>query len=59
MPGRGLALGAVLFLIGLLSFLTVAVMVQDGPDVLTVVSIVILAMFGFGVVGALNQPPDE
>jgi hypothetical protein len=59
MPGRRLALAAVLGLIGLLTFLTVAAMVQDGPSALTVVSVVILALFGFGVVGALTQPPDE
>jgi hypothetical protein len=59
MPGRTLALAAVLVLIGVLSLLTVAAMVQDGPDILTVVSILILALFGFGVVGALSQPPDE
>jgi len=59
MPGRRLALAAVLGLIGLLTFLTVASMVQDGPTPLTVVSVVILALFGFGVVGALTQPPDE
>jgi len=59
MAGRNLALAAALALIGLLAFLTVAAMVQDGPDVLTVVSLLILALFGFGVVGALTQPPDE
>jgi hypothetical protein len=59
MTGRNLALGAVLAFIAALTALTVAAMVQDGPDVLTVISIVILAMFGFGVVGALTQPPDE
>ena len=59
MPGRNLAFAAVLALIAVLAFLTVAAMVQDGPDVLTVVSLLILALFGFGVVGALSQPPDE
>jgi hypothetical protein len=59
MPGRTLALGATLLLIGLLTFLTVSSMVQDGPTALTVISVVILALFGFGVVGALTQPPDE
>ena len=59
MPGRNLALAGALTLIAILAFLTVAVMVQDGPDVLTVVSVIILALFGFGVVGALTQPPDE
>jgi hypothetical protein len=59
MPGRTLALGATLALIALLTFLTVSSMVQDGPTALTVISVVILALFGFGVVGALTQPPDE
>jgi hypothetical protein len=59
MRGRSLVLAAVLGFIAVLTALTIGAMVQDGPDVLTVVSIVILAMFAFGVVGALNQPPDE
>jgi hypothetical protein len=59
MPGRNLALAAVLGLIVLLTFLTVNAMVQDGPDVLTAISLLILALFGFGVVGALTQPPDD
>ncbi len=59
MPGRTLALWAVCGLIALLTFLTVAALVQNGPDVLTVISLLILALFGFGVVGALTQPPDE
>ena len=59
MPGRRLALVAVFALIALLAFLTVSSMVQDGPSGLTVVSVLILALFAFGVVGALNEPPDE
>jgi hypothetical protein len=59
MPGRRLALASALGLIGLLTFLTVASMVKNGPDALTVISVLILALFGFGVVGALTQPPDE
>ena len=59
MPGRRMALGAALTLIGVLSFLTVVLMVQDGVNARTVVSLLILALIGFGVVGALTQPPDE
>ena len=59
MPGRRLALTAALTLIAVLSFLTVALMVQDGVNVRTVVSLLVLALIGFGVLGALNQPPDE
>jgi hypothetical protein len=59
MPGRRLALGAALTLIAVLTFLTVALMVQDGVNARTVVSLLILALIGFGVLGALTQPPDE
>jgi hypothetical protein len=59
MPGRRLALTAALTLIAVLTFLTVALAVQDGVNARTVVSLLILALVGFGVVGALTQPPDE
>lgn len=59
MPGRRLALSAALALIAVLTFLTVALMVQDGVNARTVVSLLILALIGFGVVGALTQPPDD
>ena len=35
--------------------LTLAVAVAQGPDVLTVLSLLVLAMFGFGVFGALGS----
>jgi hypothetical protein len=59
MPGRRLALGSALALIAVLTFLTVVLMVQDGVNARTVLSLLILALIGFGVVGALTQPPDE
>jgi hypothetical protein len=59
MPGRRLALTAALTLIAVLTFLTVTLMVQDGVNVRTVVSLLVLALIGFGVLGALSQPPDE
>ena len=59
MPGRTLALAGALGVIGLLAFLTVSVIVQHGVDVLSAISILILAVLGFGVLGALRQPPDE
>ena len=50
-------LAAALLLVVILAALTVSVAVRNGPDVLTVVSLLILAMLGFGVVGALREPP--
>jgi hypothetical protein len=45
--------------IGLLAFLTVRAAVTDGISGLLVISILILAVLGFGVLGALTTPPDE
>ncbi len=55
---RQVALVAVLAMIGLFAFLTLSVAIRDGVDILTVVSIIVLAMFAFGIVGALRHPPD-
>ena len=48
-----------LVFIALLAALTIHALVQGGPDILTVLSLLVLALFGFGVVGALRHPPDE
>jgi hypothetical protein len=42
-----------------LAALTIHAAAQGGVDVLTAFSLLILAMLGFGVVGALRQPPAE
>ena len=59
MPGRTAALVATLALIGLLGYLTLNVMIREGFDILVATSLLILALFGFGVVGALINPPKE
>jgi hypothetical protein len=56
---RNLVLGASLVLICLLGFLTVTVLVSQGLDILVIVSLLILALLGFGVLGALTSPPPE
>ncbi len=40
-----------------LVYLTVAVIIKRGLDPLVVLSLLILALFGFGIVGALRHPP--
>jgi hypothetical protein len=59
MSARTLALGGSLVIIGLLGFLTISVAVEHGVDVLVLVSLLILALLGFGVIGALTTPPDK
>jgi hypothetical protein len=51
-------LAAALAFIVLLGGLTVAVVIEHGPDILTVGSLLVLAMFAFGIVGALRHPPE-
>jgi hypothetical protein len=52
-------LATALVFIAVLAVLTIHALVEGGPDILTVLSLLVLALFGFGVVGALRHPPDE
>lgn len=56
---RTLVLVASLAFICLLGFLTVRVAARDGITVLVVASVVILALLGFGVIGALTESTDD
>ena len=59
MSARNLVLVGSLVMICLLGFLTVSVLVQEGIDILVVVSLLVLALLGFGVLGALTSPPPD
>jgi hypothetical protein len=59
LTARNAVLAAALALIGLLAFLTISVAAEHGVDVLVVVSLIVLALLGFGVLGALTTPPDD
>jgi hypothetical protein len=48
---------AAFLLVTVLAGLTIYVAIRNGPDVLTVLSLMILAMLGFGIFGALREPP--
>jgi hypothetical protein len=56
---RKTVLVATLAMIALLGGLTVATVVRDGPDPLTLLSLLVLALFGFGILGALREPPKS
>jgi hypothetical protein len=56
---RTLVLLASLGIICLLGFLTVSVAVREGIDVLVVASLIVLALLGFGVLGALTSRPSD
>jgi ABC-type transport system involved in multi-copper enzyme maturation permease subunit len=57
--GRNFVLVAALAMIGLLAFLTISVAISDGVSALVVISVGILAVLGFGVIGALTEKHDE
>jgi hypothetical protein len=59
LTARNATLAAALALIGLLAFLTIRVAAEHGVDVLVVLSLIVLALLGFGVLGALTTPPDD
>ena len=52
---RFLVVGLALAFTALLAFLTLFVIFQTGPDVLTVLSLIVLALLFFGIFGALGQ----
>jgi hypothetical protein len=56
---RNVILASALLFIAVLGGLTAVVVVRNGPDVLTIGSLLVLAMFGFGIVGALRHPPRQ
>jgi hypothetical protein len=57
--GRTLVLLGSLGIISLLAFLTVTVAIEEGVDILVVVSLIVLALLLFGVLGALTTPPSD
>ena len=56
---RDVALVAALALIGLFTFLTLDVVAREGVDVLTLLSLLVLALLGFGILGALFERRDR
>jgi len=56
---RTAVLGAALAFTALLAFLTLYVLFQEGPDVLTITSLIVLALFVIGIFGALGSPPEN
>lgn len=59
MAARTLVLALCLLLVGGLAVLTVKVAIDDGVSVLVVISLLLLALIGVGVFGALLDSRDE
>jgi hypothetical protein len=56
---RKVILAIVLVFTIALAGLTIEVAINEGPDILTALSLLVLALFAFGIVGALRHPPEE
>jgi hypothetical protein len=57
---RQIILAVVLVFTLVLAYLTVRVAIEQGVDFLVVCSLLVIALFSFGIVGALlEEPPDE
>ena len=56
---RTLVAGVALAFTAVLAFLTLYVIFNSGPDVLSVLSLLVLALFFFGIFGALGSGPRE
>ena len=56
---RTFVLIASMGIICLLAFLTVSVTLREGIDILVVLSLIVLALLGFGVLGALTSTPPD
>ena len=56
---RAGVLGVALAFVVTLLALTVHAAASGGIDILTVLSVLVLTLFGVGVVGALVHPPDR
>lgn len=59
MNARTAVLVASLGLIGLLTYLTIRVVIKDGFTPMVALSLLILALLSVGVIGALTTPPEE
>lgn len=55
---RTVVLVLALAMIGLLAYGTLSDAASNGVSILTVLSVIVLAMFAFGIVGALREPED-
>jgi len=56
---RQLVLAVALVFIAGFAFLTVAAAIEQGITAATLLSIFIVALLGFGIVGALRNPPPK
>ena len=56
---RTVVTGVALLFICAMAFATVYVLITEGPDVLTLIGLVVVAVLSLGVFGALTEPSPK
>jgi hypothetical protein len=56
---RDVVLAVALVFVGAFAYLTLRVLITEGFDILVGVSLLVLALLGFGVLGALTSRDDR
>ena len=56
---RTVVTAVALLFIGAMAFATVYVLIEEGPDVLTLVGLLVVAVLSLGVFGALTEPSPK
>jgi len=57
-PRTAITLVALVFVCAM-AFATVYVLLTEGPDVISLTGVVVVALLAFGIFGALSEPPDR
>jgi hypothetical protein len=52
-------MGVSLVIIGAMAFATVYVLIEEGPDVLVLIGLLVVAVLSLGVFGALTEPSPK
>ena len=56
---KTVVLAVALLFIGAMAFATVYVLIDKGPDVLTLIGLIVVAVLSLGVFGALTEPSKK
>ena len=57
-PRTGITVLALVFVCAM-TFATVYVLITEGPDIISLIGVVVTALLAFGIFVALTEPPDR
>ena len=59
MNPRTVITAVALVFIAAMAFATVYVLLTEGPDLISLIGVLVVALLAFGIFGALSEPPDR